>query len=130
MKLMPVYQVGKGLSKDEKAQKLALQHWLEAVLIVLIAFLVYPLFNEIKKIHHQCFFFWFTHEKIDPRHRYGHNLHFYYDSWLHCESKQPFFYWYVITKKPLITPENININILTTLSEIKKRDRFFKHTHM
>lgn len=24
-------QVGKGLSKDEKAQKLALQHWLEAV---------------------------------------------------------------------------------------------------
>jgi hypothetical protein len=23
--------VGKGLSKDEKAQKLALQHWLEAV---------------------------------------------------------------------------------------------------
>ncbi|KAJ3673390.1 hypothetical protein LUZ60_006764 [Juncus effusus] len=53
-------KVGKGLSKDEKAQKLALQHWLEA---------------------------------IDPRHRYGHNLHFYYDSWLHCESKQPFFYW-------------------------------------
>lgn len=25
------FQVGKGLSKDEKAQKLALQHWLEAV---------------------------------------------------------------------------------------------------
>lgn len=24
-------KVGKGLSKDEKAQKLALQHWLEAV---------------------------------------------------------------------------------------------------
>lgn len=53
-------KVGKGLSKDEKAQKLALQHWLEA---------------------------------IDPRHRYGHNLHYYYDTWLHCESKQPFFYW-------------------------------------
>lgn len=53
-------KVGKGLSKNEKAQKLALQHWLEA---------------------------------IDPRHRYGHNLHFYYDSWLHCESRQPFFYW-------------------------------------
>ncbi|XP_072990421.1 IQ domain-containing protein IQM2-like [Typha latifolia] len=53
-------KVGKGLSKDEKAQKLALQHWLEA---------------------------------IDPRHRYGHNLHYYYDCWLHCESKQPFFYW-------------------------------------
>ncbi|KAL6878292.1 hypothetical protein ACP4OV_012462 [Aristida adscensionis] len=55
-----VAKVGKGLLKDEKAQKLALQHWLEA---------------------------------IDPRHRYGHNLHYYYDCWLHCESKQPFFYW-------------------------------------
>ncbi|KAL5720277.1 hypothetical protein ACHQM5_012956 [Ranunculus cassubicifolius] len=53
-------KVGKGLSKDEKAQKLALQHWLEA---------------------------------IDPRHRYGHNLHFYYVTWLHCASQQPFFYW-------------------------------------
>ncbi|KAK6941974.1 hypothetical protein RJ641_027351 [Dillenia turbinata] len=53
-------KVGKGLSKDEKARKLALKHWLEA---------------------------------IDPRHRYGHNLQFYYATWLHCESKQPFFYW-------------------------------------
>jgi hypothetical protein len=26
-----VIQVGKGLLKDDKAQKLALQHWLEAV---------------------------------------------------------------------------------------------------
>ncbi|KAM0950023.1 putative IQ domain-containing protein IQM [Dioscorea sansibarensis] len=53
-------KVGKGLSKDEKALKLARQHWLEA---------------------------------IDPRHRYGHNLYFYYVCWLQCESKQPFFYW-------------------------------------
>ncbi|GAV81406.1 LOW QUALITY PROTEIN: hypothetical protein CFOL_v3_24861, partial [Cephalotus follicularis] len=53
-------KVGKGLSKDEKAQKLALQHWLEA---------------------------------IDPRHRYGHNLHLYYDVWFESESSQPFFYW-------------------------------------
>ncbi|CAA3026475.1 Hypothetical predicted protein [Olea europaea subsp. europaea] len=53
-------KVGKGLSKDEKAQKLALQHWLEA---------------------------------IDPRHRYGHNLHLYYDLWFKSESPQPFFYW-------------------------------------
>ncbi|KAF4346269.1 hypothetical protein G4B88_014954, partial [Cannabis sativa] len=30
---------------------------------------------------------------IDPRHRYGHNLQFYYAKWLHCESGQPFFYW-------------------------------------
>ncbi|PWA40320.1 hypothetical protein CTI12_AA562800 [Artemisia annua] len=53
-------KVGKGLSKNEKAQKLALQHWLEA---------------------------------IDPRHRYGHNLHLYYDLWFKSESSQPFFYW-------------------------------------
>ncbi|CAL9157753.1 IQ domain-containing protein IQM4 [Musa acuminata AAA Group] len=53
-------KVGKGLSKDEKAQKLALRHWLEA---------------------------------IDPRHRYGHNLHLYYDVWFASESTQPFFYW-------------------------------------
>ncbi|GAB4851483.1 hypothetical protein Ancab_030885 [Ancistrocladus abbreviatus] len=52
--------VGKGLSKDDKARKLALQHWLEA---------------------------------IDPRHRYGHNLQYYYVKWLHCQSRQPFFYW-------------------------------------
>nr|XP_043608354.1 IQ domain-containing protein IQM2-like [Erigeron canadensis] len=53
-------KVGKGLSKNCKAQKLALQHWLEA---------------------------------IDPRHRYGHNLQFYYGNWLHSQSKEPFFYW-------------------------------------
>ncbi|KAL4034393.1 hypothetical protein IC575_007528 [Cucumis melo] len=53
-------KLGKGLSKDENAQKLALQHWLEA---------------------------------IDPRHRYGHNLHFYYDVWFDSKSTQPFFYW-------------------------------------
>ncbi|KAA0055942.1 hypothetical protein IC582_003474 [Cucumis melo] len=53
-------RVGKGLSKNDKAQMLALQHWLEA---------------------------------IDPRHRYGQNLQFYYDKWLHSQSEQPFFYW-------------------------------------
>ena len=35
------------------------------------------------------------YEQIDPRHRYGHNLHYYYDCWLRCESKEPFFYWSV-----------------------------------
>ncbi|XP_047152021.1 IQ domain-containing protein IQM1-like [Vigna umbellata] len=53
-------KVGKGLCKDDNAQKLALRHWLEA---------------------------------IDPRHRYGHNLHLYYDVWFHSQSTQPFFYW-------------------------------------
>ncbi|KAE8673633.1 protochlorophyllide-dependent translocon component 52 [Hibiscus syriacus] len=53
-------KVGKGLLKNDKAIKLALQHWLEA---------------------------------IDPRHRYGHNLHFYYNQWLHSQCQEPFFYW-------------------------------------
>ncbi|KAI4348992.1 hypothetical protein L6164_009651 [Bauhinia variegata] len=53
-------KVGKGLSKDAKAQKLAFQHWIEA---------------------------------IDPRHRYGHNLHYYYEEWCKSDAGQPFFYW-------------------------------------
>ncbi|CAN1357516.1 IQ domain-containing protein IQM3, partial [Linum perenne] len=53
-------QVGKGLSKDAKAQKLAFQHWIEA---------------------------------IDPRHRYGHSLHLYYEEWCKTDSGQPFYYW-------------------------------------
>ncbi|WVY99904.1 hypothetical protein V8G54_025974 [Vigna mungo] len=57
---MMAAMVGKGLSKDDKAQKFALRHWLEA---------------------------------IDPRHRYGHNLHFYYEVWFRSLSYQPFFYW-------------------------------------
>ncbi|CAO2153272.1 unnamed protein product [Urochloa humidicola] len=32
-------------------------------------------------------------EAIDPRHRYGHNLHFYYDAWCQSQAGQPFFYW-------------------------------------
>ncbi|XP_009362146.2 IQ domain-containing protein IQM1 [Pyrus x bretschneideri] len=53
-------KIGKGLSKDDRAQKLARQHWLEA---------------------------------IDPRHRYGRNLHCYYDHWFGTSSTEPFFYW-------------------------------------
>ncbi|KAJ0027969.1 hypothetical protein Pint_35927 [Pistacia integerrima] len=53
-------KVGKGLSKDSKAQKLAFQHWIEA---------------------------------IDPRHRYGHSLHMYYEEWCKADACQPFFYW-------------------------------------
>ncbi|KMZ58973.1 hypothetical protein ZOSMA_71G00470 [Zostera marina] len=30
---------------------------------------------------------------IDPRHRYGHNLHIYYKVWFKSVSIQPFFYW-------------------------------------
>ncbi|WOK97308.1 IQ domain-containing protein IQM3-like isoform X2 [Canna indica] len=32
-------------------------------------------------------------EAIDPRHRYGHNLHFYYEEWSKSQAGQPFFYW-------------------------------------
>ncbi|KAB5563854.1 hypothetical protein DKX38_003908 [Salix brachista] len=32
-------------------------------------------------------------EAVDPRHRYGQNLHFYYNFWLHSDSSQPFFFW-------------------------------------
>ncbi|XWS66711.1 hypothetical protein CRYUN_Cryun05aG0224000 [Craigia yunnanensis] len=32
-------------------------------------------------------------EAIDPRHRYGHNLHIYYDEWCKADAGQPFFYW-------------------------------------
>nr|XP_034887312.1 IQ domain-containing protein IQM2-like [Populus alba]TKS01626.1 uncharacterized protein D5086_0000171100 [Populus alba] len=32
-------------------------------------------------------------EAIDPRHRYGHNLQFYYERWLDAKCRQPFFYW-------------------------------------
>lgn len=53
-------KVGKGLSRDGKAQKLAFQHWIEA---------------------------------IDPRHRYGHNLHMYYEEWCKTDAGQPFFFW-------------------------------------
>ncbi|XP_009148747.1 IQ domain-containing protein IQM3 isoform X2 [Brassica rapa] len=53
-------KVGKGLSIVDKAQKLAFQHWIEA---------------------------------IDPRHRYGHNLHVYYEEWCKADAGQPFFYW-------------------------------------
>ncbi|XP_022746244.1 IQ domain-containing protein IQM3-like [Durio zibethinus] len=53
-------KIGKGLSEDAKAQKLAFQHWIEA---------------------------------IDPRHRYGHNLHIYYEEWCKADAGQPFFYW-------------------------------------
>ena len=49
-----VLQVGKGLSKDEKAQKLALQHWLEAV-----SFDIYE-FHLSK----QKFFLWISYSDI------------------------------------------------------------------
>ncbi|KAJ4886512.1 calmodulin-binding family protein [Raphanus sativus] len=80
-------KVGKGLSKNGKAQKLALQHWLEA---------------------------------IDPRHRYGHNLHFYYNKWLHCQSREPFFYW-------LDIGEGKEVNLVEKCSRSKLQQQCIKY---
>jgi len=45
-------------------------------------------------------------EAIDPRHRYGHNLHFYYDVWCQSQAGQPFFYWLDVGEgKDLDLPE-------------------------
>ncbi|XP_066339254.1 IQ domain-containing protein IQM3-like [Miscanthus floridulus] len=45
-------------------------------------------------------------EAIDPRHRYGHNLHFYYDEWCKSQAGQPFFYWLDVGEgKDLDLPE-------------------------
>ncbi|KAA8534821.1 hypothetical protein F0562_029737 [Nyssa sinensis] len=84
-------KVGKGLSKNEKAQKLALQHWLEA---------------------------------IDPRHRYGHNLHIYYDIWFESESCQPFFYWLDVGDgKELNLEKCPRINLQAPMHQISGTER-------
>ncbi|CAG7877659.1 unnamed protein product [Brassica rapa] len=80
-------KVGKGLFKNGKAQKLALQHWLEA---------------------------------IDPRHRYGHNLHFYYNKWLQCQSREPFFYW-------LDIGEGKEVNLVEKCPRLKLQQQCIKY---
>ncbi|MQL76820.1 hypothetical protein Taro_009218 [Colocasia esculenta] len=37
-------------------------------------------------------------EAIDPRHRYGHNLHLYYEEWCKSDDGQPFFFWLDVGK--------------------------------
>jgi len=46
-------------------------------------------------IHAPCLFMAANHQQIDPRHRYGHNLHLYYEIWFQSSSTEPFFYWCV-----------------------------------
>jgi len=87
-----VAKVGKGLSKDDKAQKLALQHWLEA---------------------------------IDPSHRYGHNLHLYYDVWSASSSCEPFFYWLDVgAGRDLVHPKcprsKLSSQLITYLGPIER----------
>nr|POE81489.1 iq domain-containing protein iqm3 [Quercus suber] len=74
--------VGKGLYQDAKAQKLAFQHWIEAV--------GKGLYQDAKA-QKLAFQHWI--EAIDPRHRYGHNLNFYYEEWGKGDTEQPFFHW-------------------------------------
>ncbi|XP_062088427.1 IQ domain-containing protein IQM1-like [Humulus lupulus] len=86
-------KVGKGLSEYEKAQKLALKHWLEA---------------------------------IDPRHRYGHNLHIYYGVWFQSKSSQPFFYWLDVGDGKEITLEKcprtvLNLQCIKYLGPIERK---------
>lgn len=47
--------------------------------------------SEDAKAQQMIFRHWI--EAIDPRHRYGHSLHLYYDEWSKAKSGQPFFYW-------------------------------------
>uniref|UniRef100_A0A803NY63 Uncharacterized protein n=1 Tax=Cannabis sativa TaxID=3483 RepID=A0A803NY63_CANSA len=86
-------KVGKGLCKYEKGQKLALQHWLEA---------------------------------IDPRHRYGHNLHIYYNAWFESKSSQPFFYWLDVGDGKEVTLEKcprtvLNLQCIKYLGPIERQ---------
>ncbi|GAY57625.1 hypothetical protein CUMW_180870 [Citrus unshiu] len=50
--------------------------------------------------------------KIDPRHRYGHNLHFYYDIWSDSKSTQPFFYWLDVGDGKEVNLEKCPRNVL------------------
>ncbi|XP_044462598.1 IQ domain-containing protein IQM3-like isoform X2 [Mangifera indica] len=85
-------KVGKGLAKDAKAQKLAFQHWIEAVR------LYYTISSQssawIFYLYHFCnLYIMHMVVQIDPRHRYGHNLNLYYEEWRKRDTVQPFFYW-------------------------------------
>ncbi|KAH0934183.1 hypothetical protein HID58_011300 [Brassica napus] len=57
---------------------------------------------------------------IDPRHRYGHNLHFYYNKWLHCQSREPFFYW-------LDIGEGKEVNLVDKCTRIKLQQQCIKY---
>ncbi|CAG7882492.1 unnamed protein product [Brassica rapa] len=57
---------------------------------------------------------------IDPRHRYGHNLHFYYNKWLHCQSREPFFYW-------LDIGEGKEVNLVEKCTRIKLQQQCIKY---
>lgn len=119
-------QVGRGLSKDEKALKLGLQHWLEAVCVlaslhVLCCFLilsqprvaVYFTYSNAKVIHVVILLL-----QIDPKHRYGHNLNFYYAVWIKSSTREPFYYWSV---------SNMCLNLLLPFHFLGKGSLYMSH---
>ncbi|KAK4753674.1 hypothetical protein SAY87_001778 [Trapa incisa] len=59
-------------------------------------------------------------QQIDPRHRYGHNLQFYYAQWLHCQSREPFFYW-------LDVGEGKEVNLLEKCPRSKLHQQCIKY---
>ncbi|OWM73396.1 hypothetical protein CDL15_Pgr026495 [Punica granatum] len=59
-------------------------------------------------------------QQIDPRHRYGHNLHFYYVKWLHSQSREPFFYW-------LDVGEGKEVNLVDKCSRLKLQQQCIKY---
>ncbi|KAL0337269.1 UNVERIFIED_CONTAM: IQ domain-containing protein IQM4 [Sesamum calycinum] len=81
-------KVGKGLSKDEKAQKLALQHWLEAV-----SWKSFEVNHSNKNYCNLSNTVSLSVLDISTHAIAMGTFHFYYDIWFKCESSQPFFYW-------------------------------------
>ncbi|KAI8560143.1 hypothetical protein RHMOL_Rhmol04G0233000 [Rhododendron molle] len=46
--------------------------------------------------------------KIDPRHRYGHCLHKYYEEWCRTDAGQPFFYWLMASVEHNVTSNELD----------------------
>ncbi|KAF4398188.1 hypothetical protein G4B88_019909 [Cannabis sativa] len=64
--------------------------------------------------------------KIDPRHRYGHNLHIYYNAWFESKSSQPFFYWLDVGDGKEVTLEKcprtvLNLQCIKYLGPIERQ---------
>jgi hypothetical protein len=64
--------------------------------------------------------------QIDPRHRYGHNLHLYYDIWFQSSSTEPFFYWLDIgggreIHHPSCPRSKLNSQLVMYLGMVRRR---------
>lgn len=88
-RLEKVYQ------KMIKLKSLLYSTGLKRLVICMSILILYQMHIDLLIIHQSLLteMFLMCAKQIDPRHRYGHNLHFYYDKWLQCQSREPFFYW-------------------------------------